>query len=270
MRKEYYSVGEMAKIHDVTTQTLRFYDKIDLFKPNYVNPSNSYRYYSMNQFDNLTMINYLRSLDMPIEIIKEHLTNNDTNSLVKFFELELQKTQIKIKEFEQIQTRLSEEIIITKNKHKFNIVDTHYFKKRLIDFHILNTSTIQDMHNSFKILRNRYPCSEKNRFGTIIGEASLKKNKLQFHSTFIFVDDYKDSMLIPCEVEEGEYACIVSVGQRDEQSKSLNILLEWIKNNSYEILGDGILILLSHNHSKGDRVLFEIQIPVRLKNEVKK
>lgn len=263
MKKEYYSVGEMAKIHDVTTQTLRFYDKIDLFKPNYVNPSNSYRYYSINQFDNLTMINYLRSLDMPIEHIKENLINNDAESLCNFFEKELHKTRIKIKEFEQIQTRLKEEILITKNSYKFNKVETNYFKKRLIDFHILKTSSVQDMHFSFRVLRERYPNSRKSRFGTIIGEKSLKNNKLQFHSTFIFLDSYKDSVLIPCEVEEGEYACIISIGQRAEQEKSLEILLEWIRNNFYQIAGDALLVLLSHNHSKSDRVLFEIQIPIQ-------
>lgn len=71
MNKEHFSVGDLAKLFNLNTQTLRFYDKIDLFKPAYINPKNSYRFYTLEQFEKLTMINYLRSLDMPIEDIKD-------------------------------------------------------------------------------------------------------------------------------------------------------------------------------------------------------
>ena len=40
-----YTVGEVSRITGVSKDTLRFYDKIDLFKPKYVDPGNGYRYY---------------------------------------------------------------------------------------------------------------------------------------------------------------------------------------------------------------------------------
>ena len=45
-----YTVGEVSRITGVSKDTLRFYDKIDLFKPKYVDPGNGYRYYTYDQF----------------------------------------------------------------------------------------------------------------------------------------------------------------------------------------------------------------------------
>lgn len=39
-------IGEFAEISNVSAKTLRYYDRIGLFKPVYVDPANDYRYYS--------------------------------------------------------------------------------------------------------------------------------------------------------------------------------------------------------------------------------
>lgn len=41
-----FTVGEFAKLHNMKKQTLIFYDKIDLFKPEIINKNNGYRYYT--------------------------------------------------------------------------------------------------------------------------------------------------------------------------------------------------------------------------------
>lgn len=261
--KEYYSVGEMAKIHGITSQTLRFYDKIDLFKPEYTNPKTSYRYYTLEQFDKIIMINYLRSLDMTLDSIKEYFQKEDNKSLICFFEKRLEETKKKIKEFQNIEDRLNEEIIIIKNKSKFNKVGIQYFKERLIDFYVLNTCNLQELHQSFNTLANRYKDLESKRFGTIIGEKNLKRNVLQFHSSFIFLQDFTSLETIPCTLSEGDYACIVSSGMEFEQKKSLDILKRYIEENKFDIVGDGILTVLSHMHRKSERILYEIQIPIK-------
>ena len=44
--KEYYSIGEMARLNFISPHTLRYYDKIDLLKPSHINEENGYRYYN--------------------------------------------------------------------------------------------------------------------------------------------------------------------------------------------------------------------------------
>src|SRR5512138_193567 len=50
MQKKLFSIGEVSKIKGVTKKALRFYERIGLLKPHYINPFNRYRYYSIEQF----------------------------------------------------------------------------------------------------------------------------------------------------------------------------------------------------------------------------
>ncbi len=43
-----FPIGDMAKMHDISRQTLTYYDRIGLFKPHRVD-TNGYRYYHANQ-----------------------------------------------------------------------------------------------------------------------------------------------------------------------------------------------------------------------------
>ncbi|MFQ7474074.1 MAG: MerR family DNA-binding transcriptional regulator, partial [Anaerovoracaceae bacterium] len=42
-KKDFFSIGELSKYQNISKQTLIYYDKINLFKPAYINPSNGYR-----------------------------------------------------------------------------------------------------------------------------------------------------------------------------------------------------------------------------------
>ena len=69
--KEYYRIGETASLMGITTQTLRFYDKIGLVKPVKIDQRTGYRYYAYEQFHFIDRIKYLQSLGMPLDDIKE-------------------------------------------------------------------------------------------------------------------------------------------------------------------------------------------------------
>jgi len=64
-------IGKMAELNHTSVQTLRYYDKIDLLKPLYVNEETNYRYYDIRQSAILDMIQYMKSLGMSLGQIKE-------------------------------------------------------------------------------------------------------------------------------------------------------------------------------------------------------
>ena len=68
-----YTIGKMAKLNNVTEQTLRLYDKMGLFKPAYVDEHNGYRLYDIGQSARLDIIQYLKNLGMTLKEIKEIL-----------------------------------------------------------------------------------------------------------------------------------------------------------------------------------------------------
>jgi len=71
--KNKFTIGEISKLHNIPVKTLRYYDEIGLFKPIEINEKTGYRYYSIEQFEHLNTINYLKYLGIPLKEIKEHL-----------------------------------------------------------------------------------------------------------------------------------------------------------------------------------------------------
>lgn len=43
---EYLTISELAKTNSVSIKALRYYEKIGILKPAYINPHNGYRYYT--------------------------------------------------------------------------------------------------------------------------------------------------------------------------------------------------------------------------------
>ncbi|WP_220091179.1 MerR family transcriptional regulator [Paenibacillus sp. MDMC362] len=60
-----FTIGEISKLFQIDIRTLRYYDDIDLFKPATVDHLTNYRYYSVDQFEQLNTILYLKALGIP-------------------------------------------------------------------------------------------------------------------------------------------------------------------------------------------------------------
>lgn len=71
--KDLYSIGEVADLLGISTQTLRFYSNNGLIHPRRIDAQTGYRYYSYDQFHKLDRIKYLQGLGMSLSEIKEAL-----------------------------------------------------------------------------------------------------------------------------------------------------------------------------------------------------
>lgn len=67
--QEKYSIGEVAKMLDISTRTLRFYDEKDLIKPAYIE-ENGYRFYEKEQIKQVELILFLKELGFSLKQIK--------------------------------------------------------------------------------------------------------------------------------------------------------------------------------------------------------
>ena len=102
----YFSIGELSKLQNISRQTLIFYDKIGLFTPAYINPENGYRYYNANQLDYLDTICIMKKIGFSLEEIKEHMKNYTLDSSVIALRKQLTIIQNQIHELELIKTRV--------------------------------------------------------------------------------------------------------------------------------------------------------------------
>ena len=88
----YYSSGEFAKMAQVSVRTIRFYDKQNILKPSYVNPTGA-RFYTDSDLVKLQQILLLKYLGFSLEDIKG-MTIDDVDSHFLRHSLELQKKLI--------------------------------------------------------------------------------------------------------------------------------------------------------------------------------
>lgn len=124
--KEYYRIGEISQMFAIEISTLRYYDKVDLFKPTKVDLQSGYRYYHISQFSILAQIRTYRSLDIPIKTLKQKLFHSKPNQILAFIgdaeeqlKSRLIETQNKLKLLHSIQSGVQKAVELENN---FSIV----------------------------------------------------------------------------------------------------------------------------------------------------
>ncbi|RUT40317.1 MerR family transcriptional regulator [Paenibacillus anaericanus] len=81
--KNVFSIGETAKINNISIQALRHYDKIDLLKPSFINKDSGYRYYSIDQFIYIDIIKHAKNFGIPLKELKNTLTLGNMHELAE-------------------------------------------------------------------------------------------------------------------------------------------------------------------------------------------
>ena len=77
IKENLLSITELAKLRQVTSETLPYYDRIGLITPDYVDPQTRYRYYSIRQYEKLGTIKELRQLGMSIHDITDYFSGRN-------------------------------------------------------------------------------------------------------------------------------------------------------------------------------------------------
>ena len=222
--QKYYTIGDVSKIMGISTQTLRYYNSIDLLKPAYVNEDTGYRYYSESQFHFIDRIRYLQKLGMSLDEIKKVLIHNDIQSLIdNLSELEkdcqnkideLNNTLDTIKWYRNYFTHSEEE-----QSEKIASVQ-HFPKRYMVAVRINDGESRESYHVKLTTLRNKD--SMKNlpymrQYSIIIDYDKLLEMKLKPLCLGMFIKampaDSKQSLRPPgsiIEIPEGNYYCFRS------------------------------------------------------------
>ncbi len=83
--KDYYTSGELAKLFNLPKQTMFYYDKMGVLRPEFVAP-NGYRYYSTSQYLTLEIILFLCRMDIPVADIKKFLDHRSKETLIELLD----------------------------------------------------------------------------------------------------------------------------------------------------------------------------------------
>lgn len=96
------TIKEFASLCGCNTQTLRYYDKIDLLKPVRVDQWSGYRYYAKSQAIDFVKIKNLQAADFTIDEIKTLLTKPD-QQVYEAFDRKIAEQSQKLERIKKIQ-----------------------------------------------------------------------------------------------------------------------------------------------------------------------
>ncbi len=104
----YITAGQLANLHNITKQTVLFYDKNGLLPPAYVNNENGYRYYSTSQYLTLALILNLRKMNVSLSDIRAYLDDRSPAAFERLLQDKVAECDRIIEEAQMLRASLAD------------------------------------------------------------------------------------------------------------------------------------------------------------------
>lgn len=263
--KKYYSIGETAKINNVSVQALRLYDRMDLLKPARVDEETGYRYYTVGQFIYIDMIKYSKYIGAPLKELKEVLHSRDVSDMLSFIKKQRGAIKDEIRRLKRISKNISsmEEKIeyAIKLEGEVGVYERHIGERQIIDTGLENGFSEEEVEMKIRGL-----------------DKVMYENDMDFEGEtgyFISVEDLMESCVISYQniytsvsskikdtktISQGDYLCISY--RKADRKEAVERIRNHIENENMEIQGTAVEIQLLNTleQYQNDEILYELQI----------
>ncbi|MCM3781777.1 MerR family transcriptional regulator [Neobacillus mesonae] len=267
-----FMIGEISKLFQIDIRTLRYYDEIDLFKPAEVEINTGYRYYSIDQFEQLNTILYLKTLGIPLKNIKQFLDHRDIDHILQLLQEQHRRTEQKINEFMQIKKKIEsrmEQINDAANTSELYKIRETELPERSIVLLKQKIHRSDNLELPIRMLENKTKMKSTiflGKVGLSITMDSLLAGCFdQYDSIFVVIEEEARGQSEEKRLPKNKYVTLRFAGTHEDAAPYYKQLMKYIEEKRYLILDDGLEITyidygLTHDVSK---FVTEIQIPVK-------
>lgn len=239
----YFSVSELAALGNVSRQTILYYDKHNLLKPNFID-SNGYRYYHFKEYLILEIILNFRKLGMSVDEIKAYINEKSPETLDNIlmnkateYELTIKKLKCLLADIEIVRTNLA-----AINKYNVGSLTIHQQEQE-----ILILSPLVDkkapIKTRIKILGNfNLPLYKSNHFKSCKVSWIITANdflngecrKKRYYCSPAYVDlSNKNQIILPA----GNYLTYIFQGAFQPQATKIhNIIVQYLHEHHLKII----------------------------------
>ena len=218
--KKYFSVGEAAKAAQMTSETLRHYDRIGLVKPSKKDQWTNYRYYTEQDIVRLNTIRALQMMDLPLRQIKEVLEYDDLGKIVDFLSRAERKADEKIAALQYSKSKIQ----LAKADYEKKLREKQFrsgsfiqeFPARVILLSdTLETPTLDNLWNYLSHFYDRIPASLKEQFSFEDQAGIYTDGQLtRLFAVCTRYTDIPDLITLPA----GKYLCADCTGENREET----------------------------------------------------
>ncbi|RIN24743.1 MerR family transcriptional regulator [Staphylococcus succinus] len=266
-----FTIGEMSTLFRTSIQTLRYYDKIGILTPEYIDNRTHYRYYSTNQFERLNTIKYLRALDISLKNISEFFNEKNVDTLLSILEYNHKYVLDRKQELDKIEKKVTNRINQLKSalSASYGEIDIKWFPKRYI-MSLDRTFTSEDNLEVFiRELSRKYRLDD----AIFLGKVGLSISKIdlqnfifkRFSSVFLLIEN-EDNINESCTpLPEGLYATIHYLGTHEDSAVYYKKILAHLKKLNYQLNGDSLEITIIDDGitNNANKFVTEIQLPLK-------
>lgn len=245
-----FSIGEVSKIKDITIKALRYYHKVGILIPKYIDKESGYRYYSIDQFIHIDIIKGCRTLGTSIKELKELFKECNTDELILFLNKKKLEAEENIRKMEEIIDNINSlKGIVSYSKSLLNNLDIEikYFKKRyIVVTPCKEAGSLKELiyySDLDKIIKNKGLNVSIERgiiYSLTLENESIKNRNLKSKYVFNTIEEdleffdneiYKDENIKV--LEEGKYLTLAY--SKDNEKECLIKLDEYIKKNNINV-----------------------------------
>jgi len=248
--KDIISITEMAQLRNVTTETLRHYDRIDLLKPAYVDPKTGYRYYSVTQYEKIGTIKELKNLGMSLAEIKDFFQNRTVETSREILTEQKRRIDQQIESLINLRREVNEKIdfldtirtVDLDDKIRTRHIDARryvYFERNVSNEVELSYDSVQ-LEESLNKSKKQMPIFATNRYGGLIDKNDVLTNKDPLPAKMIIrydgEEDVKACKII--DIPAGNFVCLYYIGAFWNRNKSIKQIMHYIKENNLKLTGN--------------------------------
>jgi len=276
---QYYSIGQAARICNVSVQTLRYYDKIGLVIPSDTDKFSGYRYYSNRDLLTIKIVLDMKLLQFSLEEIGAMLTTNSLDSLITLLESKKKETLAEInileKTVQSIEQRTGRIRMLQELGSGLREIDVLVELKQYPNRHIISDRGQYACGMEPSIVKFTELFGKVDNIGgvpghimTIYHENIMTFDRMESDLEFCIIlqsasPETKETRILP----KGEYITALYCGIPNDISckRIYSKLLRWIEDNGYEECGAAIehYIVDMAQMLKPEEFIVELQVPVR-------
>lgn len=259
------NIKEISQNYDITPHTLRYYEKIGLIKPDYLD--NGYRDYSYAHIQQLNTIRDLRSFDIPLDQIKNYLDNKERQLTKEMLQFELHETKKQIKGLQEKKVFLQERIKLIEEVEAVELmtVSVKLHKEQQIILSQTENVSGKELYLELKKLHKQFAVAlhgnNQNVFGTILknSQGEIK------HQVFYCVNGKPKSY--STTIQAGCYASIHYGGTYKKRDQALDKLKEVLKQRKLLPIGPFYEFYLLDFHETNIESEYVTRIDVQVRAE---
>ncbi len=271
--REKFSIGELARLFDISTDTLRHYDKLSLLKPD-MHTEAGYRFYSLRSLFKLSRILFFKQLDISLEDIRAYMRHKNKRLLTELLLKKHGELSARIQKLTNLQFKIEEKLgLLEEGTKALEAIRVKTLESRLGVF--IDVNAMEDeaaMKDAFKRVERYLKTSswliEGQIYTSVSRQDLLTQNYTNYRYFIEVVTLQQDACPLLTAIPANQYACLVFNGPYSQMSMQYSKIMAWIEEHGYEVVGDSIeKNIVDYDFADSEaEYISEIQIPVTPRN----